>query len=150
MASGVSINTSSSGAEGIPSQCRAFGCRVEGEGHRITVFLAAFQAVDLLRDVAGGRAIAVVFSDPATHRTLQVKGRDAQAEPLVEGDAARVSAYRTDFVQRLRPLGFTEPMIRALLDCPEADLVAVGFTPDSAFNQTPGLQAGAPLVGGAG
>jgi hypothetical protein len=150
MTGGVSINTGSGGSDGLPSQCRAFGCRVDAEGGRITVFLAAPQAADLLRDVARSQAVAVVFSDPPTHRTMQFKGWDAQVEPLVEGDLARVSAYRTAFVQCLLPLGFTESTVRAFLDCPDEQLVAVTFTPEAAFNQTPGAQAGTPLIPGAG
>jgi len=148
MAGGVSINTASSSGSGLPSQCRAFGCRVDGAGRRITVFLAGPQAADLLRDVRHSRALAVVFSDPPTHRTMQIKGRDARVEPLAPGDPAVVEAYRQAFVECLRPLGFTEAMVRALLDCPDAELVAVGFTPEAAFNQTPGAQAGAPLQAG--
>ena len=149
MTGGVSINTASSGASGLPSQCRAFGCRVDDAGRRIRVFLSGAQAADLLRDVGQSRALAVVFSDPPTHRTIQIKGRDARVERLAPGDPAVVAAYRTAFVACLRPLGFTEPMVRALLDCPDADLVAVAFTPEAAFNQTPGAQAGTPLQAGA-
>jgi len=148
MTGGVSINTGSGGASGLPSQCRAFGCRVDDSGRRVTVFLSGAQAADLLRDVGQSGALAVVFSDPPTHRTMQIKGRDARVEPLAPGDPAVVAAYRTAFVACLRPLGFTEAMVRALLDCPNADLVAVAFTPEAAFNQTPGAQAGAPLLAG--
>ena len=68
---------------------------------------------------------------------------------MAPGVPAVVAAYGTAFVACLRPLGFTEPMVRALLDCPDADLVAVAFTPEAAFNQTPGAQAGTPLQAGA-
>ncbi|MFN7958714.1 MAG: hypothetical protein U0P46_10405 [Holophagaceae bacterium] len=148
MAGGVSINTGSSGPDGRPSQCRAFGCRVEGAGRRIRIFLSAPHAVDLLRDVRRSGALAVVFSDPPTHRTIQLKGRDARVEPLAPDDPAVVAAYRAAFVACLGPLGFPEPVVRALLDCPDSDLVAVAFTPEAAFNQTPGAQAGAPLGAG--
>jgi len=148
MTGGVSINTGSSGEGGLPSQCRAFGCRVDALGRRITVFLSGPPAADLLRDVQSTGAIAVVFADPPTHQTIQIKGSDARVEPLLPGDPAVVAAYRTAFIECLRPLGFTESMLRALLDCADADLVAVGFTPEAAFNQTPGAQAGTPLLAG--
>jgi hypothetical protein len=121
---------------------------VDGKGRRITVFLSAPHAADLLRDVGQSRALAVVFSEPPTHRTIQIKGRDARVEPLALGDPAVVEAYRKAFVECLRPLGFTEAMVRALLDCADKDLVAVAFTPEAAFNQTPGAQAGTPLLAG--
>jgi hypothetical protein len=148
MTGGLSINTGSGRPDGPPSQCRTHGCRVDPGGRRVTVFLPASQAADLLRDVRHTGAIAVVFSEPPTHRTVQIKGRDARVEPLADGDAAQVAAYRTAFVQCLLPLGFTEPMVRALLGGPDADLVAVGFTPEAAVNQTPGAQAGSALARG--
>jgi hypothetical protein len=42
-------------------------------------------------------------------------------------------------------LGYTAAFGRALLDFDAADLVAVAFTPKTAFRQTPGPNAGAPL-----
>lgn len=148
MTSGLSINTGSGSPEGLPSQCRAFGVRVAPAG-KVTVFLAGRQAVDLLRDAARSRALAVVFSDPPTHRTVQLKGRDACVEPLGADDLAEVRAYREAFTRRLVPLGFTAPLVHALLDCPDDDLVALTFTPEAAFDQTPGAHAGAPLIPGA-
>ncbi|MBP1771905.1 MAG: hypothetical protein H6P99_1068 [Holophagaceae bacterium] len=148
MTGGLSINTGSGSAEGLPSQCRAFGVRVDPTG-RVTVFLAGAQAADLLRDAARSRALAVVFSDPPTHRTIQLKGRDARVEPLRPGDLAEVRAYREAFTRRLVPLGFTAPLVLALLDCPDDDLMALTFTPEAAFDQTPGAHAGAPLLPGA-
>jgi len=142
---GVSINAGSSSAEGVPSLCRAFGCRVDPGAGRITLFFAGSQAADLVRDVTGSGALAVVFSDPPTHRTIQIKGRDARLAPLAEGDLALVTAYRTAFAQCLVFLGFTETLVRTLLDCPDTDLVALVFTPQVAFDGTPGAQAGAPL-----
>lgn len=146
LAGGVSINAGSGSAERNPSLCRALGCRVEGGGARLTVFFSALQAADLLRDIRQGGAVAVVFSHPPTHQTVQVKGWDARVEPLAEGDLARVAAYRTAFAETLGPLGFPEALVRSLLDCADADLVAVGFTPEAAFNQTPGARAGTPLA----
>lgn len=147
MTSGLSINAGSGGPDGLPSQCRAFGCRVGADG-QVSVFLAAPQAADLLRDAARSGRVAVVFSEPPTHRTFQIKGRGAQVQPLAEGDPARVAAYRAAFVQCLVPLGFTEPLVRALLDCRDEELVALTFIPVAVFNQTPGAQAGAPLPSG--
>ena len=141
---GVSINAGSASAEGHPSLCRAFGCRTHGDDTAV-VFFSRLAAADLLRDVAAGRSLAVVFSDPPTHRTLQVKGSPLEVRPLEVAEQEAVAAYRTAFVARLAPLGFPEPLVRALLDCPDGDLVAVRFRPEAAFIQTPGAQAGSAL-----
>lgn len=143
---GVSINAGSSSTDGIPSLCRAFGCRVALDAGRITVFFAAPQAADLIRDATESGALAVVFSEPTTHRTVQIKGRDARLVPLAEGDLACVQAYRAAFTQCLASFGFTEAMVRTLLDCPDEALVALAFTPAAFFNSTPGAQAGTALI----
>lgn len=145
---GVSINAGSGDADGRPSQCRGLGCRVEGD--RLTIFFAGPPSIDLFRDVARSGALAVVFSDPPTHRTIQLKGRDARVVPLSGDDPARVAAYRSAFIARLLPLGFRDQELRALLGCADADLAALAFTPEAAFNQTPGALAGTPLVPEAG
>jgi hypothetical protein len=49
------------------------------------------------------------------------------------------------FVEVLDPLGFEAAMIRTLLAFPDSDIVAVSFTPDEAYSQTPGPNAGSPL-----
>ena len=49
------------------------------------------------------------------------------------------------FVAELAALGYAEPLVRAFLWCDPAELVAVGFTPCAAFQQTPGPRAGLPL-----
>ncbi|WP_243295353.1 hypothetical protein [Geothrix mesophila] len=143
---GVSINAGSASAEGVPSLCRASGCRVDPATGRLRLFFAGPQAVDLVRDTTQSGALAVVFSEPPTHRTVQIKGQDARIEPLAESDLACVRAYRTAFAQCLVFMGFTEVMVRTLLDCPDEALVALTFTPSALFNSTPGAQAGTPLT----
>ncbi|WP_243325091.1 hypothetical protein [Geothrix sp. SG200] len=143
---GLSINAGSASAAGVPSLCRAFGCRVAPDAGRLKLFFAAPQAVDLVRDATRSGALAVVFSEPPTHRTIQIKGEDARLEALTDGDLACVTAYRAAFAQCLVFLGFTEGMVRTLLDCPDEALVGLSFTPSALFNSTPGAQAGTPLT----
>ncbi len=146
---GRSINVGSCDAAGRPSLSRALGCRVDREAGRVTVFLARPQCEVLLRDLEAQGCIAVVFSEPPTHRTLQLKGRDAKVVATGEGDAACVEAYVQAFAQELVPLGFVPEVIQAIFACPASDLAAVTFTPTEAFDQTPGPQAGARLEWGA-
>jgi hypothetical protein len=89
--------------------------------------------------------VAVVFSQPSTHQTIQIKGDDATVGALADGDVARVAAYADALVRDLQTLGYTEEFGRALVGFDPADLVTVSFTPNAAFRQTPGPNAGAPL-----
>jgi len=145
MASGVSVHVASRGPANVPSVARGLGCRIAPDRSRVTIFLSAAQASDLLADLRTSRAAAAVFSKPSTHETIQIKGDDATVGALAEGDLACIPAYADALVRDLQSLGYSEAFGRALVDCDPADLVAVAFTPQAAFQQTPGPNAGAPL-----
>jgi hypothetical protein len=145
MESGVSVHLASRGPANVPSVARALGCRIAPDRNRVTIFLSAAQASDLLADLRGSRMAAAVFSRPSTHQTIQIKGDDVTVDALADGDLARIAAYADALVRDLQALGYTEAFGRALVDFDPADLVAVAFTPKAAFRQTPGPNAGAPL-----
>jgi hypothetical protein len=142
---GISMTVASSASGNLPCVGRALGCRLSPEHGRITVLLAAAQCPDLIEALRASCAIAVVFSQPSTHRTIQVKGTDAALEPLEADDAALMQRWTDGFVAELAALGHAEALVRAFLWCDPAELVAVGFTPRAAFQQTPGPRAGLPL-----
>ena len=146
MESGVSMHVASRGAANVPSVARALGCRIAPDRNRVTLFLSATQAPDVVADLRASRAAAVVFSQPSTHRTIQIKGDDATVGALADGDLARIAAYADALVRDLQALGYTEAFGRALVAFDAADLVAVVFTPKAAYQQTPGPNAGAPLA----
>lgn len=142
---GISMTAASSGSGNLPRVGRALGCRLSPARDRITVLLAGGQCPDLIEALRASRAIAVVFSQPSTHRTIQVKGRDATLEPPGPDDPALAQRWTDGFVAELAALGYAEALVRAFLWCEPAELVAVGFTPCAAFQQTPGPRAGLPL-----
>ncbi len=143
--SGVSIVAASRDAALVPSVGRAVGCRVAADRRRVTVFVAASQAPELIADLTACGRIAVVFSRPSTHRTLQLKADDAVVRPLAGGEAALPERYVAGFAADIAKLGHTEAQARTLVACVDGDLVAIDFTPGAAFEQTPGPNAGAPL-----
>ena len=144
---GVSMIAASRNASNMPTVVRALGCRISPDRRGIAVFVARAQAAALLDDVRLTGAIAVVFTQPSTHRAIQLKGSDARIESLAAGDheiaAALVDAFAADLV----PLGYPQSFVHALLASAPDDLVAIAFTPNAAFSQTPGARAGAPLRG---
>lgn len=149
MQGGVSISVGSCDAANMPSLSRALGCRVTADRRRVTVLVAGTHAAALLTDVRATGAIAVVFSQPSTHRTMQLKGRDARIAPPQDGDLQLADAYRDGFVAELEGLGYDPRLVRTFLSCAANDLVALEFSPDAAFSQTPGPHAGQPLQAGA-
>jgi hypothetical protein len=143
---GVAITAASGDAHGHPSLSKAVGCSVTADGRRITVLLRRSQAGALLDDIRRSGAIAVVFSQPSTHHTLQIKATDAVAHEPETVDAGALARYVEAFHREIAPLGYTPEWTRAVLGHTPADLVAVSFTPQALFSQTPGPRAGERLA----
>jgi hypothetical protein len=142
---GVMVSVASRNARHVASLSRALGCRVAPDRRRVSAFLPASQCETLLRDLRDTGTIAVVFSQPSTHRTIQLKGTDAALGPLAAGGTALIDANIDALVKDVVPLGYTEVMVRTLLAYEPGDVVEVTFTPTAAFAQTPGPQAGRRL-----
>lgn len=143
---GVSIVAASRVGKRSPVIARAAGCRVSPSRRQVTLLVASSQAAAFLEGIRNTRAIAAVFSQPSTHRTIQLKGTDAAPAPLQDGDHALIAAYTHAFCEELAPLGYHPDQVRAVLSCEADDFVAVTFTISTAFSQTPGPRAGEPLV----
>ena len=142
---GVSINAASSGPGNLPAVSRALGCRVSADRRRVTVFLAVSRSATLLEAISASRRIAVAFSLPSTHRTIQLKGTDAALAAIETGDHELAERYTRAFASDLAAAGYSEVVARTLLAHQRSDLAAVEFSPTAAFTQTPGPGAGAPL-----
>jgi hypothetical protein len=142
---GVSIVAASGSSEKVPMIARATGCRVTADRRKVTLLISSSQAGMLLDAARSTGRIAVVFSQPSTHITIQLKGGDAKLSPVRSGDAALMERYARAFCADLEPLGYAEDLIRALVWCAPEDLAAITFSPDKAFLQTPGPQAGESL-----
>lgn len=141
----VSVIVATRDAAHRPHLMRAVGRTLSADRRRVTVFLSASSSAAVLADLRANGLIAVVFSEPSTDRTLQLKGIDAVIAAVEPGDEARVQAYLHDFIAEIGQLGFAENVARTLLGVAPGDLLAVHFTPQAAFNQTPGPKAGEAL-----
>ena len=147
--SGVSISAASTGTRAFPSISRVLGCCVADDRRRLTVMVARTHAQELLEDVAHSGRLALVFSQPSTNRTLQIKGDDARTGAPDARLIAAVHIHRDAFVAEVGPLGFPPPLVRSLLCCADEDIVAISFNPIAAYDQSPGPRAGALLKAGA-
>jgi len=147
IAGGTSINASSRTSENVPVIARAGGCRVSADRRTITLLFGTAGARELLDGIRASRQIAVVFSQPSTHQTIQLKGADAAVVALQKRDIKLLEQQREAFVAEVCPLGYREPLVRALMWFDPDDITAVAFTPSEAFIQTPGPRAGEPFGG---
>jgi len=145
---GVSAIVGSRDAALRPSIMRAVGTQVAPDGGAVTVYLSRAQSRQLLQDIASTGHIAVVFSEPATHRAVQLKARRAEMRAATEADRPVLQGYLASMEHEVERVGYTRAMARAMLAHRLEDVVAVRFTPEQAFVQTPGPKAGTPLGGG--
>lgn len=143
--SGMSITVAGRDERLVPSIAKGAGCRVGDDGREVTVLVFAEAAEAVLRDIATNRLVAVVFSRPSTNRTVQLKGRDALCVPTQPADLALVRRQLALFAADLGRLGWNEDFVQAVFWHDPTQLVAIRFTPDGAFAQTPGPGAGAAL-----
>jgi Pyridoxamine 5'-phosphate oxidase len=141
----VSIIVGSRDAQLRPHVMRAVGCRLSDDRRRVTLLMPAHSGGAVLDDLRANGQVAVVFSEPTTHRTLQVKGEDAVVTPCGADDAALAERTLQGFTDEIGQLGFTAEVAHTIL-AHEHDLLAVHFSVASAFEQTPGPAAGEPLA----
>ena len=145
VAKGVSAIVASCSMALQPSIMRAVGSHLSADGRCVTVYLRRSQSRQLMQDIEAGGGLAVVFSEPPTHRTLQLKARQASLRPASPTDQPQLARYLASMQCELAQVGYGPEFAAAMLSAPLEDVVAVQFTPESAFDQTPGPRAGIPL-----
>lgn len=141
----VSIVVSSRDAALRPHLMRPAACRLSDDRRRVTLLLPRTGSLQVLDDIRENRQVAVVFSDPPTNRTLQVKGNDAVVATCGPDDAALARRHLQGFAAVIGRLGFAADVAETLLGH-DPELVAVHFTVGEAYEQTPGPSAGKPLA----
>jgi hypothetical protein len=140
----VSVIVASRNADRVPDVVRGCGCRVSRDRRQVTVLIEPARASSLLDDVAGNGLIAVVFSQPSTHRTIQLKGEDARIVPVTAADRVAVRRHHQQWCAELTGIGYP-PEFAAAVHGGNGPIAAIRFTPTAAFQQTPGPGAGQPL-----
>jgi hypothetical protein len=147
MTRGVSVIVGSRDARMQPSLMRAVGSKVEPGGSEITVYLVRAQSRQLIQDIAATGHVAVVFCEPASHRTVQVKPSRARLRQATPEDAPVLARYLASMEHEIQCVGYPPAMTRAMLAHQLDDVVAVSLQPEQAFDQTPGPKAGSTLGG---
>jgi hypothetical protein len=142
---GVSAIVASRNAANRPSLMRAVGAGISADGAEITVYLSRSQSRQLLQDMAATGHVAVVFSEPLSHRTVQVKAQAAQLRAADDSDLPLLRRYLASMEYEVSCVGFDAVFVRAMLACRLDDTVAIRFSPTQAFDQTPGPRAGSAL-----
>ena len=139
---GVSVIVASHDARMVPSVTRGVACRMSEDHTTLTVLVRRGAAATLLEDIARCRAVSSCHSLPSTHRTIQLKGRDARIEAARADDVVLAREFADAFCAQLAIFAYPEPFVRAMLFVAPEDLVAVSFSPSELYSQTPGPDAG--------
>lgn len=145
MERGVSAIVASASRTLVPSVMRAVGYRLAPGATEITVYLTRSHSRQLLQDVADTGRVTVVFSEPSSHCTVQVKSSCARVVPAGDDAAAVTQRYRVAMEHELDRVGFPREFAQAMLAHEPDDVVAIHLVPEVAFDQTPGPRAGMTL-----
>ena len=141
---GVSVVVATRNTERVADVVRGCGCRVARDRRRVTVLIEPSRAGTLFDDIARNGMIAVVFSQPSSHRTIQLKGSDARIVKVTPADRAIAARHLRDWTEELCRIGYTREFAGAVRGIAPT-LAAIAFTPTAAFQQTPGPGAGQRL-----
>jgi hypothetical protein len=141
----TSIAIGSRDADYVPALSKAVACRIGPDRARITLYVDRRLARDVVRALQDGFPIAAVFSAPATHRTLQIKGASAEIAGVTAEDREFARRQFEAIVGHVAALDYPDDGLRCYFHYEPDQLVAVTFAPTEAFEQTPGAGAGAKL-----
>lgn len=142
---GVSVVVAARNERLVADVVRGCGCRVSRDRRKVTVLVDPARAGSVIDNVGANGHIAVVFSQPSTHRTLQLKGTDAHVAPCTPADLRVVRRHLEAWVADMQAIGYAPAFSRAVHG-EGADLLAITFSIAAAFEQTPGPAAGRQLA----
>ena len=141
----VAIHVATRDAELVPDEVMASAALLEPDGRRLTVYLPDATAAASLANLRGNGAIAVVLSQPLTHRTVQLKGRAETIRPAREDEREEVLRRAASFDAEVEAIGLPPAVVRRRAKWP---CQAVTFPVAEAYEQSPGPRAGEPIGGG--
>jgi hypothetical protein len=139
---GVSTRVAACTPEGRPEISRGLAVEVLADG-RIELLLPRDAGERVLDAIRRTGHVAAVLSLPLTHRTLHIKGRDAEVGDAGPAQAASLERCREAFLAQITPLGFSRGQLMALwYGVDVSELGVVRFAISGAWDQTPGPGAG--------
>ncbi len=142
---GLSITAASRDPRLIPSISKALACRVSADFATVHLFVNQVQAGQLLADIASSQRIAATYCLPSSHKTIQIKGRQAKQTELRTGDLEYTLQYVQRLTKDLESMGYDPDIIGRYLHVDPEQLVAISFLPEAIFEQSPGENAGEPM-----
>lgn len=125
-----------------PALTRGWGVAVAADGSELTLCLEAAEGSAVRANLEANGSVAITCSQPATYRTVQVKGEAVGLAEPSPGQLVAVERHVEAFSAEVEPLGLPPGAGQRLLG---GGLVAVRVRPREVFDQTPGPKAGTRL-----
>ena len=140
---GVAVGVATRDDDLTPEFARGWGPEVSADGRSLTLCVWAPEGSRMRANLEGNGALAVGFSPPTIARAVQVKGVAALLGEPEAADLERVERHVGSFVAEAERIGAPPELSRRMFV--GTGLVAIGFSIDEVFDQTPGPTAGRRL-----
>lgn len=137
--SGISILLGTRDAGLVPACARGVGVRVEPGGAEVTLFVPRATGANIVANLEDNGRLAVTFSRPVDHRSIQLKGRVVAIRDATEEERREVEAYRLAYAATLGYIGLPPRLTARVRNWP---CHAVRLRVEALFQQTPGPGAG--------
>lgn len=141
LAPGVMSFVSTRDAQGNPNVTRTLGARFAPDGRTLIVYPAVPEGLTALANIADNGHVAFLACRSRDYNTIQFKGRDARIVSFPDDDTF-VREFAALNRQAIKDIGIPGVVVDRLASY---EAVAVAFTPEQAWNQTPGAHAGREL-----
>jgi hypothetical protein len=140
---GVAVGVATRDDDLRPEFARGWGPEVSADGRSLRLCVAAPEGSRVRANLERNGAVAVGFSPPTIARAVQVKGVATVVGEPEAADLERVERHARSFVTEAERVGAPAELSRRLFV--GTGLVAVEFSIDEMFDQTPGPTAGRRL-----
>ena len=140
---GVAVGVATHDDDLRPEFARGWGPEVSADGRSVALCVSAPEGSRMRANLERNGAVAVGFSPPTIARAVQVKGvATVMGEPEA-ADLERVERHFRSFVAEAARIGAPAELSQRMFV--RTGLVAVQFSIDEVFDQTPGPTAGRRL-----
>lgn len=141
--SGVSVLVGTRDAKLRPFALRGMGVKVHADRKTLTLFVPDPTGGRTLADLRDNGRIALTFTRPIDHRSMQLKGKAVSFRPVTEDERPFLESYVEGWARHLEVVGLPRAIGSSLTYWPAT---AVDVAIEASFHQTPGPQAGHPMA----
>ena len=140
---GVAVGVASRDEDLRPEFARGWGPEVSADGRSLRLCVTAPEGSRMRANLEQNGAVAVGFSPPTIARAVQVKGVAVHVAEPEAADLERVERHLQTFVAEAERIGAPPELARRMFV--GAGLVAIVFSIEEVYDQSPGPTAGRRL-----